>query len=95
MPIITLAGRHAIARAGVAILNKVDLGALVADTPERYVQIAADLAGDLKTLAELRAGLRQRMQTSVLCDAEGFARDVEAKYRWMWRQWCEGRLSEK
>ena len=61
---------------------------LIARTPEQYVQIAADLAGDLPRLAELRRTLRGRMQASPLMDAPRFARNVEAAYRQMWRYWC-------
>jgi hypothetical protein len=45
-------------------------------------------AGDLPRLSELR----RRMRESPLCDAKGFARDIEAAYRHMWQSWC-GRQS--
>jgi predicted O-linked N-acetylglucosamine transferase (SPINDLY family) len=32
--------------------------------------------------------MRQRLEASPLRDEAGFARDVEAAYRAMWRQWC-------
>ena len=61
---------------------------LVAETPEQFVRIAAELASDLPRLSELRATLRDRMQDSPLMDAPRFARNVEAAYREMWRRWC-------
>ena len=39
-------------------------------------------------LARVRAGLRARLASSPLLDAPAFARDVEAAFRDMWRQWC-------
>jgi predicted O-linked N-acetylglucosamine transferase (SPINDLY family) len=38
---------------------------------------------------QLRAGMRERMKNSPLCDAKSFTRDLEAAYREMWRGWCE------
>ena len=55
------------------------------------VRIAADLAGELPRLTDLRAGLRERMRLSPLTDARGFARAIEQAYRNMWRMWCAGR----
>ena len=62
---------------------------LIARTPQEYVQIAADLSNDLPRLAELRRTLRPRMQASLLMNARRFARNIEAAYRQMWRNWCE------
>jgi predicted O-linked N-acetylglucosamine transferase (SPINDLY family) len=89
VPVVTLAGKIAVARAGVSILSQIGLEELIARTPEHYSQIAAGLASDLPRLANLRSTLRQRMQNSPLMDAGRFARDVESAYRAMWRTWCQ------
>jgi len=47
------------------------------------------MAGDRAKLAEIRAGLRERMRSSALCDRDGFTRDLEAVYRQWWQRWCE------
>jgi predicted O-linked N-acetylglucosamine transferase (SPINDLY family) len=88
VPVVSLVGRTAVGRGGVSILTNVGVQELIAQTPEQYVQIATDLAGDLPRLAELRRTLRGRMQASPLMDAPRFARNVEAAYRRMWRNWC-------
>ena len=75
-------------RGGRSILSNLGLPELVAETPRQYVEIAVALAADLPRLSELRATLRGRMENSPLRDAKGFARDVEAAYREMWRRWC-------
>lgn len=91
VPVVTLAGGTAVGRSGVSILSNVGLPELIAGSQDQYLDIARQLAGDLPRLAELRAGLRQRMLNSPLTDAPRFARNVEAAYDAMWRQWCEKR----
>jgi predicted O-linked N-acetylglucosamine transferase (SPINDLY family) len=89
VPLVSLCGHTAVARAGSSLLSNLGLPELIARTPEDYVRIAAELAGDLPRLAELRSTLRARMEASPLMDAPAFARDIEAAYRQMWRTWCE------
>jgi predicted O-linked N-acetylglucosamine transferase (SPINDLY family) len=89
VPVVSLVGRTAVGRGGASILTNIGVPDLIARTPEQYVQIATDLAGDLPRLAELRRTLRARMQASPLMDAPRFARNVEAAYRQMWRNWCQ------
>jgi predicted O-linked N-acetylglucosamine transferase (SPINDLY family) len=88
-PVVTLAGPTAASRGGVSLLSNMGLTDLIADSADRYVQVASDLAGNVNRLAELRITLRDRMRRSPLMDARGFARDVENAYRRMWRTWCE------
>jgi predicted O-linked N-acetylglucosamine transferase (SPINDLY family) len=87
VPVVSLVGKTAVSRGGHSILSNVGLPELVAQSPEQYVEIAAGLAGNVDRLANLRAGLRDRMRSSPLLDASKFARDVEAAFRDMWRQW--------
>ena len=85
---MTLAGNGCAARTGVSLLTAVRLPELIAQTPDEYVEIAVRLASDLPRLAALRAGLRERMRQSSLCDGPRLARAVEVAYRDMWREWC-------
>jgi predicted O-linked N-acetylglucosamine transferase (SPINDLY family) len=89
VPVVSLVGRTAVGRGGASILSNVGVPELIARTPQQYVQIATDLAKDLPRLAELRRTLRARMQASPLMDALRFARNIEAAYRRMWRNWCK------
>jgi predicted O-linked N-acetylglucosamine transferase (SPINDLY family) len=88
VPVVSLAGQTAVGRGGLSILSNVGLTGLLAHDSEQYARIAADLAGDLQRLGELRATLRERMQHSPLMDAPRFARNVESSYRMMWRHCC-------
>jgi predicted O-linked N-acetylglucosamine transferase (SPINDLY family) len=90
VPVVTLVGATVVGRAGVSQLRNLGLKELIADGPEQFVQIAAELAGDLSRLGRLRATLRELMRRSPLMDAPRFTRSVEAAYRMMWQRWCLG-----
>jgi predicted O-linked N-acetylglucosamine transferase (SPINDLY family) len=83
VPIVTLAGRRSVGRAGVSLLMNLGLPEFIAATPEHYTSIAASLASDLPRLRELRSTLRERMRNSPIMDAPRFARNVEDAYRRM------------
>ncbi len=88
VPVVSLVGDRVVGRAGVSQLTNLGLTELIARSPEEFVRIAGQLAGDLPRLAELRRTLRGRMQGSVLMDAGRFARNIEGAYREMWLRWC-------
>jgi protein O-GlcNAc transferase len=89
VPVVTLVGSRAFARAGWSQLSNLGLTELAAHTPEQFVRIAVDLAKDLSRLQELRSTLRPRMEQSPLMDGPRFARNIEAAYRRMWHTWCD------
>ncbi len=95
VPLVTLVGRTVVGRAGWSLLSNLGLQELAALTPEQYVRLAVELAGDLPRLRELRGTLRQRMERSPLMDAPRFARQVEQAYRQMWRRWCRIRAPQQ
>jgi protein O-GlcNAc transferase len=88
VPVVTLSGQTAVGRSGVSLLSNVGLPELIARTGEQYVDIAAELAGDLPQLSELRQSLREKMRNSPLMDARRFTKDMEAAYRQIWRELC-------
>ncbi len=88
VPVIALAGDCHAGRVGISILHGVDLDELIAASPDEYWQLAKNLAGDRTRLADYRATLRTRMRNAPLMESAGFARDVEAVYRQIWRKWC-------
>ena len=89
VPVVTLAGAAMAGRWSASILHTLKLDELVAGSREEYVRIAAGLAGDLRRLSGLRAGLRARVVNSPLCDGKARARQVERIYRALWRRWCK------
>lgn len=90
VPVVVLAGRTHVCRVGISLLESVGLSEFVADSPERYVEIAANAASDLARLEGLRAEMRARMARAPLTDAWTFTRSLEDAYRQMWRRWCQG-----
>ncbi len=88
VPVVTLAGRTFVGRAGVSLLSNCGLEQLIARSPEEYVVLAAGLARDPERLARLRLMLRQNLPASPLLNAPAYAQALEAHYRDIWRQWC-------
>jgi predicted O-linked N-acetylglucosamine transferase (SPINDLY family) len=90
VPVVTWCGETSVARSGYALLKAIGLSELVAQDAEEYVAIAAALAGDLDRLEGLRRSMRAWLESSPLRDEAGLTRDLEAAYRAMWMDWCNG-----
>ena len=93
VPVLTLAGERSVSRSAASILGALGLQDWIAADSADYVRRALAHAADAVRLAALRASLRERLRASPLMDEAGFARDMEAAYRGIWRAWCERRLS--
>ncbi|MDD2882892.1 MAG: tetratricopeptide repeat protein [Rhodoferax sp.] len=87
VPVITLAGDHAVSRLCAAHLSRVGLPEFITHSEDEYLQCAISFANDLPKLNEVRQSLRQRM-TAAECDPAAITRQLEAAYRDMWRTWC-------
>jgi predicted O-linked N-acetylglucosamine transferase (SPINDLY family) len=93
VPVLTLAGERPASRSAASILGALGLEQWVAATPEEYLRRALAHAADPQGVAALRGSLRARLRESPLMDEAGFARDMEAAYRAMWRAWCARRIT--
>ena len=89
VPVVTLAGRHHVARVGASLLTHCGLPQLVAADEAGYVDTAVALAQDRPRLAALRRDLRGLLERSPLLDHRGFARAVEDACRGLWRRWVD------
>lgn len=89
VPVVTLIGRTIVSRAGLSQLSNLGLPELAAKTPDQFVRLAVELAGDLPRLKEMRSTLRHRMEQSPLMDAPKFAKSIETACRKMWHTWCQ------
>ena len=81
VPVLTLAGADYRSRQGVSILNNLGLSEFVADTPDKFVELATIWSGQRAGLADLRGSLREMMQQSPVTDAASYVRELEAAYR--------------
>jgi predicted O-linked N-acetylglucosamine transferase (SPINDLY family) len=88
VPVITLRGQAHAGRMVASVLTFAKLSDWITETPAQYVALAQRWAGRVPELAALRAGMRDHLRATKLCDTVGFARQLEAAYREMWRRWC-------
>ncbi|VAX38827.1 TPR domain protein, putative component of TonB system, partial [hydrothermal vent metagenome] len=79
-PVVTLAGRLHAGRVGVSLLSAVGMEDCIASDTDRYIEIAAALAGDTEKLAARRASLRARMKVSPLMDRKAFCDQLHKAY---------------
>ena len=97
VPVVTCPGETFASRHSLSHLSNVGLTETIARDLDEYVELAVSLAGDLPRLAVLRAGLRERMAASPLCDGKRFvanfggsvARHEEAAGNF-WGSWNTG-----
>ena len=87
VPVITLAGDHAVSRLCAAHLSRVGLDEFITHSEDEYLQCAIRFANDLPALNQVRQSLRARMCASA-CDPAAITRQLEAAYREMWLKWC-------
>ncbi|MGE3273378.1 MAG: tetratricopeptide repeat protein [Chloroflexota bacterium] len=90
VPCVTLLGELIQGRLSASFLTQLGLTDLIAQTPDEYVVIAARLAADPDRLTRERETLRERLLAAPLADGPGYTRAVEALYRELWQQWCDG-----
>lgn len=88
VPVVTLPRRNVGTRTCASALTVLGLQeAFVATSAADYVEKAAAWVTTRRhELAQIRAGLRERMRASALC--AGYVEAVEAAYRMLWTEWC-------
>jgi protein O-GlcNAc transferase len=95
VPCISMRGGCHAHNVGASLLGAVGLAAdWVVDDEEAYVRRAVAAASDLPRLAALRAGMRQRVLDSPLCDGVAFVRGLEGVYGRLFERWLAGGAAE-
>jgi predicted SAM-dependent methyltransferase/transposase len=88
VPVVTLSGDRHASRVGVSILSNAGLPELVGENTEQFVEIARRLACDFERLAVLRGGMRERLSSSVLFNANAMGQNLGQAFREMWEHYC-------
>ncbi len=84
----TFAGRHSAAH-----LTAAGLGSFCAPSVDDYVAMAVDWTRRRDELAQLRAGLRDRVAASPLCDPPRFANNLSHELMRLWTEWCAAKAA--
>lgn len=90
VPVVTLPGDEFSSRMGASIMSAIGLPEYIASSPENYIETAKRITTDRESLRELKAGLRQRMQVSPLCDNVGYTRALEELFGSGLSRTCRG-----
>jgi protein O-GlcNAc transferase len=87
VPVIAFRGDRWAARTSASLLRAAGLTQFLVPTLEGYISMAARLAGtpaEWPVLVPLRAGMRERLAASAVCDTKSFARRMEQLYLEAW-----------
>jgi predicted O-linked N-acetylglucosamine transferase (SPINDLY family) len=84
VPVVTFPGQTFAGRHSLSHLSNVGFTDSIARDFDSYINTAVCLAGDLDELARIRAGLRQQMERSPLCDGPRFAEAFCGLIRQVW-----------
>ena len=84
VPVVTIAGCRGVERSATSLLSAIGLSSLSTQSIDGYVERAVALARDRPLLANLRAGLRDRMLVSPVCAPDIFTRHLEKAYLSAW-----------
>lgn len=94
VPVITVPGETFASRHSLSHLSTLGLQELIARNNDDYVKLAIELANDGERLAGLRAGLREKMRHSPICDGKKFAIGFAEIMRDIWGKWCSTKVSQ-
>jgi predicted O-linked N-acetylglucosamine transferase (SPINDLY family) len=89
VPTVSFPGETFASRHSLSHLSNVGLSDWIAQDLDAYLALAGEKASDIAQLAALRAGLREQVRRSPLCDAPRFGRALGTALRGAWREWCK------
>jgi protein O-GlcNAc transferase len=91
VPTITYVGDTFASRHSATHLTAAGLREFCMPDVDSYVAAAVSWSSRREELAELRRGLRARVDASPLCDAPRFAKNLSDQLMRLWTDWCKER----
>jgi predicted O-linked N-acetylglucosamine transferase (SPINDLY family) len=88
VPTLTMPGQIFASRHSASHMTNAGFPDWVAGSVEAYMDLAAGRAADIAGLARLRAGMREQVRRSPLCDAPRFGRNLGQALIRAWQAWC-------
>lgn len=88
VPVVCLLGDTPTGRVSASLVSAMGEPDLVATSPAAYRDLAVALAQDVPGLANKRHSRRERMAATPLGNPAHYAREAEAMFRRLWRNWC-------
>ncbi len=83
-PVLCLKGDRFLSHICESLVHSAGLGDWVAESEEDYLGKAIGYGADLERLMALRAGMREQVRVSPMCDAPRFARNLVDAFHQMW-----------
>ena len=90
LPVLTYTGRSFASRCATSVLKAIDLPELITENPQRYEDLAVELANDPQRLAQIRRKLADHRYATPLFDARSFTGHLESAYAKIWERYQAG-----
>jgi predicted O-linked N-acetylglucosamine transferase (SPINDLY family) len=84
VPVMGIAGRTYVSRQGAMLMDRVGHPGFIAESADGLVKLAKEWSEKRQELASIRAGLRERIAESPICDARRYVRNLESALRTAW-----------
>lgn len=91
VPVLAVAGSTYVSRQGAGLMTRLGLDEFVAGDSAQLVNLAKHWSACRTALADIRAGLRDRLAASAICDGPKYVATLEAELRRKWRERLPGR----
>ncbi|TXC88182.1 tetratricopeptide repeat protein [Paraburkholderia azotifigens] len=89
VPVVAMKGDRFLGHIGESVLHSAGFGEWICVDQASYIDKVCELVSSIESLAKLRAGLREHVLASPMCDARRFAGNFEDALEGMWRAYEE------